>query len=139
MNKIKMDREELKTMIADYMEKGFLENIIDMFRHDSSLYSLVGELMTDERVRVRLGMSALVETLGKEAPEHIKKAVPGILPLLKNSEPVIRGDAAYLMGIIGHSDSIPLLKEIADNDGNPDVRGIAKEAIEDIKACASRP
>jgi len=72
MNKIKMTREELKTMIADYMEKGFLENIIDMFRHDGSLYSLVGELMTDERVRVRLGMSALVETFKKEAPENIE-------------------------------------------------------------------
>ncbi len=139
MNKIKMDREELKTMIADYMEKGFLENIIDMFRHDSSLYSLVGELMTDERVRVRLGMSALVETFKKEAPEHIKKAVPGIIPLLKNLKPVIRGDAAYLLGIIGDSDSMPLLKEAAENDENPDVRLIAKEAIEDIKACASRP
>ncbi len=139
MNRINISPEELKKMIADYMEKGFLENIIDMFKHDSSLYSLVGELMTDERVRVRLGMSALVETLGKEAPEHIKKAVPGILPLLKNPEPVIRGDAAYLLGIIGHSDSIPLLKEAAEDDENPDVRLIAKEAIEDIKTCASRP
>ena len=63
MNKIKMAREELKTMIADYMEKGFLENIIDMFKHDKTLYLFIGELMTDERVRVRLGMSALVETL----------------------------------------------------------------------------
>jgi len=134
MNRINISPAELKTMIADYMEKGFLENIIDMFKHDSSLYSLVGELMTDERVRVRLGMSALVETLGKEAPEHIKKAVPGILPLLKNPNPVIRGDAAYLIGIIGESDSIPLLKEAAENDENPDVRLIAKEAIEDIKA-----
>ncbi|MDO9289009.1 MAG: HEAT repeat domain-containing protein [Thermodesulfovibrionales bacterium] len=139
MNRINISPEELKKMIADYMEKGFLENIIDMFKHDSSLYSLVGELMTDERVRVRLGMSALVETLGKENPEHIKKAVPGILPLLKNPEPVIRGDAAYLLGIIGHSDSIPLLKEAAEDDENPDVRLIAKEAIEDIKTCASRP
>ncbi|MEK6580907.1 MAG: HEAT repeat domain-containing protein [Nitrospirota bacterium] len=139
MSQINISPAELKTMIADYMEKGFLENIIDMFKHDSSLYSLVGELMTDERVRVRLGMSALVETLGKEAPEHIKKAVSGMLPLLKNPEPVIRGDAAYLLGIIGDSDSISLLREIADNDGNPEVRLIAKEAVEDIKACASRP
>jgi len=41
-------------MIADHMENGFLENIIDMFRHDTTLYSLVGELIQDERVRVRL-------------------------------------------------------------------------------------
>ena len=128
-----MAREELKTMIADYMEKGFLENIIDMFKHDKTLYLFIGELMTDERVRVRLGMSALVETFKKEAPENIEKAVPGILPLLKNPEPVIRGDAAYLLGIIGHKGASAFLEELAENDENSDVRLIAREAIEEIK------
>lgn len=134
MNPININPEELKTMIADYMEKGFLENIIDMFRHDKSLYRFVGELMTDERVRVRLGISALVETLKKEDPENVHMSATNILPLLKNAEPVIRGDAAYLLGIIKHPDAIPLLKKVADNDENADVRSIAKEAMEDIKA-----
>ncbi len=134
MNPININPEELKTMIADYMEKGFLENIIDMFRHDKSLYRFVGELMADERVRVRLGISALVETLKKEDPENVHMSATNILPLLKNAEPVIRGDAAYLLGIIKHPDAIPLLKKVADNDENADVRSIAKEAMEDIKA-----
>ncbi len=134
MNQININPEELKTMIADYMENGFLENIIDMFRHDKSLYRFVGELMTDERVRVRLGISALVETLKKEDPENVHMSATNILPLLKNAEPVIRGDAAYLLGIIKHPDAIPLLKKVADNDENADVRSIAKEAMEDIKA-----
>ncbi|TAL26212.1 MAG: HEAT repeat domain-containing protein [Nitrospirae bacterium] len=133
MSQININPSELKKMIADYMEKGFLENIIDMFRHDKSLYPLIGDLMTDERVRVKLGISALVETLKKEAPEHIKKAVPGILPLLKNPEPVIRGDAAYLLGIIGHEGASAALEELAENDENSDVRLIAREAIEEIK------
>jgi len=62
-------------MIADYMEKGFLENIIDMFKHDKGLYPLIGELMTDERMRVRLGISALVETLAKEDRNTIAGAI----------------------------------------------------------------
>jgi len=123
----------MKVMIADYMEKGFLENIIDMFRHDCSLYSLVGELMTDERMRVRLGISALVETLTKDDPDNIPNAVPGIAVLLKNGNPTIRGDAAYLLGIIGHLDAIPLLRE-ALKDEHGSVREIAKEAIEEIEA-----
>lgn len=132
MKSINMKPAELKTMIADYMEKGFLENIIDMFKHDETLYPLIGELMTDERIRVRLGISALVETLKKEDPENIHKAIPNILPLLKNSRPVIRGDAAYLLGIIGNKDTISLLAE-AINDENADVRLIAREAIENIR------
>ena len=32
-----MNEEELKTMVLDYMDNGYLENIIDMFKHDESL------------------------------------------------------------------------------------------------------
>ena len=124
---------DIKTMIADYMEKGFLENIIDMFKHDKGLYPLIGELMTDERMRVRLGISALVETLAKEDRNTIAGAIPGIADLLRNENPTIRGDAAYLLGIIGQREVIPFLVEAADDD-NPGVREIVREAIEEIKS-----
>ncbi len=123
----------MKTMIADYMEKGFLENIIDMFRHDSSLYRLTGELMKDERMRVRLGISALVETLAKEDPDSVTMSIPGIASLLSDGNATTRGDAAYLLGIIGHPDCVPFLREAA-GDGNESVRQIAREAIEEIEA-----
>ncbi|MEW6067198.1 MAG: HEAT repeat domain-containing protein [Nitrospirota bacterium] len=124
---------DIKTMIADYMENGFLDNIIDMFKYDTSLYAIVGELMKDERLRVRIGISALIETLKKEDSKNIPKAVPYILPLLKDQNPVIRGDAAYLLGVIGNADIIPTLNEIAE-DENENVRLLVKEAVEDIKA-----
>jgi hypothetical protein len=122
----------IKTMIADYMEKGFLENIIDMFKHDRGLYPLIGELMKDERVRVRLGITALVETLSRDDPDAMMSAVPGIAVLLKDGNPTIRGDAANLLGIIGQREVIPLLAEAAD-DENTGVREIAREAIEEIE------
>ena len=56
-----------KKMIADYMEGGYLDNIIDMFKHDKSLYEYIGDLMTDERMRVRIGATALMEELRKES------------------------------------------------------------------------
>ena len=119
-------------MIADYMENGYLDNIIDMFKHDKSLYEYVGYLMTDERMRVRIGATALIETLRKES-ENVRKAVPYILPLLKDENPVTRGDAAYLLGIIGEKDAIPFLEEML-NDKDANVSIIAKEAIDDIKS-----
>lgn len=123
----------IKTMIADYMEKGFLENIIDMFKQDRSLCTLIGDLIKDERVRVRLGVTALVETLAVEDPDDVMGAVPGIAVLLKDKSAIIRGDAANLLGIIGRREFIPLLTEAAD-DENASVREIAKEAIEEINA-----
>lgn len=122
---------DLRTMIADYMEKGFLDNIIDMFKHDNTLYALIGELVQDERIRVRIGITALMEELKNQNAGNLSKAVPNILPLLDHKDPMLRGDAANLLGIIGDRSAIPLLEKVL-SDENQDVRLLAKEAIEEI-------
>src|SRR3972149_1933988 len=127
----------LKKLIADHMENGYLENIIDMLKHDSILYSYIGELMKDERLRVRIGTSALIETLSVEDPENVSKAIPSLHPLLKDQDPIRRGDAAHILGMIGNKDAIPFLKEI-ENDEVVNVRIIARESIEEIESKSSR-
>jgi len=122
---------DIKKLIADYIEGGFLDNIVDMFKHDKSLYSYIGELMSDERIMVRIGISALVETLRKEDSKNVSRALPSVIPLLEDQNPMLRGDAAYILGIIGHTDAIPFLKK-ALKDENSHIRTIAKESIEDI-------
>jgi HEAT repeat protein len=122
---------DVKKMLADAMENGLLDNIVDMFKHDKGLYEYVDDLMTDERMRVRIGTTALLECLRKDDPENITKASPCILPLLKDRNPVIRGDAAYALGLIGDKNAIPFLEEIT-GDADENVGIIAKEAIEDI-------
>jgi hypothetical protein len=119
-------------MITDYMEGGYLENIISMFRHDESLYPLIGDMLGDERGRVRLGTIALVEALLDEWSEKVLSAIPGIAALLKNPNPTIRGDAAYLLGIIGHRDALPFLRDVV-NDGHEMVREAVRESIDIIK------
>ena len=114
------------------MENGFLENIVDMFKHDKSLYSLLGDLLGDERSRVRIGTVALVETLQAEDRSNVIKAIPGIARLLGDPHPTIRGDAAYLLGIIGHEDALRFLEK-ASFDNHDAVREAVREAIEDIR------
>ena len=126
------NKTDLVLLIADYMENGFLENIIDMFRHDSSLYQLTGSLIQDERVRVRIGITALMEELKKLDAENVSSAVPGLLPLLDHAEPFVRGDSANLIGIIGDRNTLGSLEKLLA-DENENVRLIAKEAIEEIK------
>src|SRR4030067_3294922 len=129
MKSFNIDPSTLKKLIADHMENGFLENIIDMFKHDSILYSYIGELMKDERLRVRIGTSALIETLSVEDPENVSKAIPSLLPLLKDHDPIRRGDAAHILGMIGNKDAIPFLEKI-ENDKDENVRIIARESID---------
>ncbi len=126
------DIEETKKMVADYMEGGFLENIIAMFRQDKNLYLIIGDLLSDERQRVRIGMIALVETLIDGDYANVLTAIPGIAGQLINPNPTIRGDAAYLLGIIGHKDALPFLQEVEGEDHKL-VKETINESITAIK------
>ena len=127
---------ELKSMVLDHMEKGFLENIIDMFKHDETLFPLIIEMIKDERMRVRLGATALVEELIRRKPEPLVKLIPDIAALLKDENPNLRGDGANLLGIIGHTDALPFLAN-ARNDEDPNVQEIVRDAVQDIKSVVS--
>ena len=128
----KEDTASTLKMLADYMENGFLENIIDMFRLDKSYYPFIGQMLGDERMGVRIGTVALIESLKEEGIDNIQLAVPGIAGLLGDESPTIRGDAAYLLGIIGHIDALPFLSDISDDESEL-VREAVQEAIEEIK------
>ncbi len=128
------NNNELRTMVLDYMEKGFLENIIDMLRHDASLYPIVIDMIRDDRMRVRLGATALVEEMvqnNPSPPEPIIQLIPSIAKLLQDKSPTVRGDAANLLDIIGHTDALPFLLEALD-DENVSVREIVEEAIRNL-------
>lgn len=124
--------KEIKKMVADYMEGGFLDNIIAMFRQDKSFYSLIGDILGDERQRVRIGIIALVETLIEDDYIHLLSAIPGIAAQLNNPSPTIRGDAAHMLGIIGHKDALSYLSDAADDD-HVQVREAVDESIKAIK------
>lgn len=125
----------MKKLVADYMESGYLENIVDMFKHDKSLFYLIGKLISDERGRVRLGTVALVEILKEDFYADILTAVPSIAKVLKHPNPTVRGDAAYLLGIIGHKDALPFLSEASDKEEEHEaVMETIKESIERISS-----
>jgi len=125
------ETEAMIKMIADHMENGFLENIIDVFKHDKSYYPFVGNMLGDERIGVRIGTVALIEVLKTEDLDNVLLAIPGIAKLLRDPSPTIRGDAAYVLGIIGHEDGLPYLEE-AHNDEHLLVRETVEEAISAI-------
>ncbi len=123
-------------MIADHMENGFLENIIDMFKHDNSYYPFIGTLMGDERMQVRIGTFALVETLIEQDMANVIKAIPGIARLMKDPNATIRGDAAHLLGVIGDKDAVPFLLDAAGDEDHR-VRENIKDALDEIKESES--
>ena len=121
----------MREMVLEYMEKGFLENIIDMFRHDEALYPLIADMISDDRIRVRLGATALVEEMVKVDHRPLINLIPSIGRHLHHENPTIRGDAANLLDIIGHRDALPFLLK-ARGDENASVREIVEDAVRAI-------
>ena len=119
MNQVSDD--ELKKVIADFLEMGHVDNIVAMFRRDPHYYDWIGEILADERFAVRLGVSVLFEELKTLQPELLKLAIPSLSKVLDNEEPLYRGEAVNILGIIGTSDAIELVRtKLADP--SPQVR-----------------
>jgi len=126
-----MNEDEMRAMLIEYMGKGFLENIIAMMKQDPSVVRFIPDLLGDDAIMVRLGATALVEELAKEHRQALAVAVPGLLVLLGHENPTIRGDTANVLGIIGHRSARDALREL-QNDANPAVREIAKDALREM-------
>lgn len=127
-----MNDHEMKAMLIEYMGKGFLDNIIALFKQDRSLYRFTADLLGDENLMVRLGATALVEELVKEHREELRAAVPGIIELLKHGNPTIRGDAASVLGIIRDRSSRQAL-EACMLDSHQGVREAAVDALKEME------
>jgi hypothetical protein len=128
-----MITDDFKQMVLDHMEIGFLENIIDMFRADKSLFGIIPDMLQDERVRVRLGTAALVEELLITHPYDLEAQIPALGRLLQAEQPTVRGDVAYILGILKNKKAIPYLENASD-DENEAVREIVLEAIDEIQS-----
>jgi len=131
MGMINQEQQELRDVIADFIEMGHVENIVAMFKQDTALYGLTGELLRDERYMVRMGMAVLFEELAVERPEELPLAIPALLPLLADSLPYVRGEAVTLLGIIG---SRAALAPLADMQADPDPQ--VAEIVRDVLAQA---
>lgn len=118
----------LLQVIADFLELGHVENIVAMFKQDTGLYSLAGDLVRDERFSVRLGTAVLFEELALVRPGDIILAVPALVPLLQEVNPLLRGEAATILGIIGTPSALRHLIPLAD-DPDPQVREIISDIL----------
>jgi len=81
---------DMLQVIGDFLELGHVENIVAMFKQDRNLYSLTGDLLRDERFTVRLGIGVLFEELAIIHPKEISLAIPSLLPLLQEQNPIFQ-------------------------------------------------
>lgn len=126
-----MNDSEMQAMLIEYMGRGFLENIIALFKEEPDLMRFIPALASAEEMAVRLGVTALVEEMTAEYRDRLRIAVPGLVELLRDKSPTRRGDAAYLLGVIADRSAIDALGRLQE-DPNPAVREIAADAIREM-------
>lgn len=113
--------QELKKVIADFLDQGHVENIVAMFRREPHYYTWIGDILSDERFSVRLGVSVLFEELQTQHPDQLPLAIPSLVKLLESELPLLRGEAVSLLGIIGTRPAMAEIGRLA-KDPNPQVR-----------------
>ncbi len=121
---------ELKKVIADFLEMGHVDNIVEMFKRDTLYYVWAGELLDDERFGVRLGMTVLFEELKRLCPDDVERAIPSLAALLLSSPAHVRGEAVTILGIIGTAEALQHVEE-ALKDVSPQVREVARDVLEE--------
>jgi hypothetical protein len=120
---------DILKVIEHFLELGHVENIVAMFKQDRSLYSLTGDLSRDERFTVRLGVAVLFEELAALHLDDIHLAIPALMPLLKETNPILRGEAATILGIIGGEEAIGNLQTL-QNDPDQQVLEIFTDILD---------
>lgn len=121
---------ELKRVIADFLDQGHVENIVAMFRREPLYYGWTGELISDERFSVRLGVSVLFEELKEIQPAKLELAVPSLVEVLSSSEPLYRGEAVSVLGLINTPEALAAVRRLAD-DPSPQVREMVQLILEE--------
>ena len=121
--------QELKKVIADFLDQGHVENIVAMFRREPKYYEWTGELLSDERFSVRLGISVLFEELQLIQPEKLILAIPSLINLLQSEQPLLRGEAVSILGIIGTKEAMAQIHHL-HSDPSPKVREMVQLVLE---------
>ncbi len=119
---------ELLKVIADFLEMGHVQNIVEMFKQDIRYYEWVGTLLMDERFAVRLGVSVLFEYLIEDRPQETTLAIPSLTKVLQHKTVWVRGEALCVLAIIGSPDALAAIKTL-ENDPAQEIADIVRDIL----------
>lgn len=127
-----VDDQQLVAVIKDFLEMGLVDNIVAMFHRYPDYYRWTGAVLEDQRFNVRLGVSVLFEELKQRSPDHTARAVPSLLPLLESEQPLLRGEALSVLGIINSAEARHQIRRLIA-DPQPQIRELALDILQELE------
>lgn len=122
--------DELKKVMADFLEQGHVENILAMYRQDEIYFDWTGDLLNDERFNVRLGISVLFEELKNEPEDKTFLAIPSLVKILDTDWDLLRGEVLSVLAIIGTEKAYNYIEKYIDDD-NPQIKELVADILTD--------
>ena len=117
--------------IAELLNGQSLSKVQELFRKNPSYLDYSADFMADERMRVRLAATSILEDLSAVIPEQIAPVVFLLIPLLQHPNHLVRGDAANLIAILDGKNRKEILKAMED-DPDPQVREVIRDILQDL-------
>lgn len=118
--------------IRSLLEAGSIDEAASSVKQNSESIIALGKLLLVEDLSLRIGVLGVVEEIAEDEKLNTKELSRFLCTNITIKNPSIRGDIAYALGLLRHSDSLSVLENCL-NEENPDVLESIKEAIEMIK------
>ncbi len=124
------DPEALIDHLTQRLAEGGLGEVEQRTQREPTLLAPLLELLarTDTPLQARLGASAILEQYAGSA--HLSALAARLATLAQAPSAQLRSDAAYLLGLSGATQALPVLRALLD-DESVEVREIAAEALEE--------
>jgi hypothetical protein len=121
----KLDQEALVGMLKE----GNASQLAQMMLRRRQIFPAFMPLLAHAEWSVRLGAMVALEEIVDQEPSVARQAVQPLMELLAGASESIQGDVIYLLGRVGDSGSVLLLKQMLATETNDELRESLAEAL----------
>lgn len=118
--------------LRQFMDGGRALQAARMMIDHGSIFPALIDLLTDEKWPTRLAAMVVVECLAEDAPDLARNLVEPLWTRLSSCSSSVKGDVAYILGVIRSDDAEQKLKIIAAQESDAQVKEAAVEALENF-------
>jgi glutaredoxin len=90
-----------KGYVQKLLSEGEAARAVQAAENDPEIPVILADFIADSDIMVRLGAMVALDDIKKTNSQTIKKAIAILIKLLDRKEPSIRGDAAFILGLVG--------------------------------------
>lgn len=115
--------------LRQFLEGGRAAEVATMMIEHNKIFPALIDLLTDEKWPTRLAAMVTVECLAEEAPAIARDLVSPLRDRFSDCSEPVKGDLAYVFGVIGSNSAKQVLHAIAADESDAQVREAAMEAL----------